>query len=352
MANIENKAFLSSEFYGILQGKEVYRYTLKNEIVTVDITNLGGAIMAIYTRGRDQLQKNIVAGFNDLKDYEENPHYFGCVIGRYANRIAKGKLILNGKKVQLSVNDGINHLHGGFAGFNKKVWKFIGADNDTNQISVEFEYLSADGEEGYPGNLLVKMKYILHRNQLRIEYNAETDSPTPISLTNHSYFNLSGFDTPTIYEHQLYVNTESYTEKDLNNTPTGNIIPIVNTPLDFGRPKKIGKDIHQFPKDKGYDHNFILKRNFPGEIVLAAQLKDASSGRTLTIFTDQPAIQLYTANFWDGTVGTHGSYQQHGTVALETQSFPDSPNHPSFPDTILQPEQHYFSKTIYEFGIE
>lgn len=354
MPDNKKNPFLSSEFYGILQGKEVYKYTLQNETVKVDITNLGGVIMAIYTKGRDQLQKNIVAGFKDIKDYEDNPYYFGCVIGRYANRIANGKFILNSKNVQLTVNDGINHLHGGFKGFNKKVWKLTDSQSNDDQASVEFEYLSCDGEEGYPGNLLVKIKYILNsKNQLCIEYNADTDKATPISLTNHSYFNLSGFEMPTINEHLLKLNAGNYTEKNLNNTPTGKILSVVDKPLDFRQPKKIGKDIHQFPKDKGFDHNFILKRNFPGEIVLAAQLKDTSSGRTLTIYTDQPAIQLYTANFWDGALkGVHGAYQQHGAVALETQAFPDSPHHPSFPDTILQPGQHYFSTTIYEFGIE
>jgi aldose 1-epimerase len=351
--NNKKNPSLNSAFYGIIQEQEVFKYTLQNETVRVDITNLGGAITGIYLKGRDQLEKNIVAGFNDIKDYEDNPYYFGCVIGRYTNRIANGKFVLNGKTIQLSVNDGINHLHGGFEGFNKKVWKLSNTEPVEDKISVEFEYLSRDGEEGYPGNLLVKIKYTLNnKNELSIEYNADTDKATPVSLTNHSYFNLSGFESPTIYEHSLYVNAENYTEKNVNNTPTGKMIPVANTPLDFRQPKKIGKDIHQFPKDKGFDHNFVLNKNVSREIVPAAQLKDPSSGRTVTVYTDQPGIQVYTANFWDGTVeGSHGAYQQHGAIALETQAFPDSPNHPSFPDTILQPGEHYFSKTIYEFGI-
>jgi aldose 1-epimerase len=354
MPNNKNEPFFSAEFYGILKGKEVYKYTLQNESIKVDITNLGCSIMAIYTKGSDQREKNIVAGFKDIKDYEINPYYFGCVIGRYANRIANGKFTLGGKNIQLSVNDGINHLHGGFEGFNKKVWKLSNTESDGDKVSVEFEYLSCDGEEGYHGNLRVKVKCILNsKNQLCIEYNADTDEATPISLTNHSYFNLSGFESPNIYEHQLYVNAENYTEKNVNNIPTGNIIPVADTPLDFRQPKNIGKDIYQFPRDKGFDHNFVLKKIFAGEIVLAAQLKDPSSGRTVTVYTDQPGIQVYTANFWDGTVeGSHGTYQQHGAVALETQAFPDSPNHPAFPDTILRPGQDYFSTTIYEFGIE
>jgi len=354
MSDNHKNPFLSSEFYGIIQGKEVYRYILQNETMRVIITNLAGAIIAIYTKSRNGSEKNIVAGFNDIKDYEENPYYFGCVIGRNANRIANGKFVLNGKTIQLSVNDGINHLHGGFNGFNGKVWKLSGAQTEKDEVSVEFEYLSTDGEEGYLGNLLVKIKYTLNnKNELSVEYNADTDKATPVSLTNHSYFNLSGFESSTIHEHLLYVNAKNYTEKNVNNTPTGNILPVADTPLDFREPKKIGKDIHQFPKDNGFDHNFVLRKNVSGPIVPAAQLKDPSSGRTVTVYTDQPGIQVYTANFWDGTVeGTHGAYQQHGAIALETQAFPDSPNHPSFPGTILQPGQHYFSKTVYQFGIE
>lgn len=353
MANNREKVFLSAEFHGILQGQEVFKYTLQNESVKVTITNLGCSVMAIYTSGRDRLEKNVVAGFNDIKDYAVNPYYFGAVIGRYANRIANGRFTLDGKNIQLSVNDGTNHLHGGFKGFSKKIWKLSNTESDEEKASVEFEYLSADGEEGYPGNLFVKVKYILSKNQLLVEYNADTDKSTPVNLTNHSYFNLSGFDIPTIYNHALTVNAENFTEKNINNTPTGKIKPVANTPLNFNSPNQIRNAIHQFPNDKGFDHNFILKRNTPGEIVLAARLKDPSSGRTLSVYTDQPGIQVYTANFWDGTLlGAHGTYQQHGAVALETQAFPDSPNHSSFHDTILKPGQHYFSTTIYEFGSE
>ncbi|MGN6533097.1 MAG: aldose epimerase family protein, partial [Ginsengibacter sp.] len=280
--NNDNKTFLSSEFYGIIDGKEVYKHTLQNESLKVDITNLGCSIMAIRTKGLDQLEKNIVAGFDEIKDYEDNPYYFGCVIGRYANRIANGTFTLDGKNIQLSINDGINHLHGGFTGFNKKIWKVSSAESDKEKASVEFEYISRDGEEGYPGNLLVKVKYILSKNKLCIEYNADTDKATPVNLTNHSYFNLSGFETPTIYDHLLTLNAENFTEKNVSNIPTGKIIPVADTPLDFSGLKKIGKDIHQFPKDKGFDHNFVLQRNFSGEIVSAAQLKDPSSGRILT----------------------------------------------------------------------
>ena len=345
---------VNSELYGIMQGKEVYRFTLQNETLRVEITNLGCSITSIYAPGRNQLQKNIVAGFEDIKDYQNNPHYFGCVLGRYANRIAGGRFILDEKNILLSVNDGVNHLHGGFKGFNKKIWEINNINYFADEVSVEFEYLSRDGEEGYPGNLRIKVKYILNnKNQLCIEYHAETDKATPVNLSNHTYFNLTGFETPIGKDHLLYINALSYTEKNLNNVPTGNILSVADTALDFIIPQKIGRDISRFSNDKGFDQNLILAKHSPGKVILAAQLKEPVSGRTLTIYTDQPAIQLYTANFWDGTVkGYHGGYQQHGAVALETQAFPDSPNHPSFPQTILQPGGHYFSTTIYEFEIE
>jgi aldose 1-epimerase len=346
---------LKSRLYGILQGKNVYKFTLQNECMSVDITNLGCSIAAIYTPGRNGIQKNIVAGFEDLKAYENNRDYFGCVLGRYANRIAGGCFFLEGKEINLSVNDSINHLHGGVEGFNKKIWDVGSVIQKEEQVYVELEYLSRDGEEGYPGNLHVKVKYILNnKNQLCIEYRAYTDKATPVSLSNHSYFNLSGFENPLITGHALQINAISYTEKNKFNVPTGNILPVSDSPLDFRKTKTIGDHINCYQTDKGFDHNFILKDHDPGEIVLAAQLKDPESGRTLKVYTDRPGIQLYTANFWDGTIlGQQGQlYQKHGGVALETQAFPNSPNHPSFPNTILNPGQHYFSTTIYEFGIE
>lgn len=356
MVNVSQDTLsLNSELYGILHDKEVYKFTLQNAGIKVVITNLGCSIMAIYTQDKNGLQKNIVAGFEDIKDYAGNPDYFGCVLGRYANRIANGKFILNEKVINLSVNDNANHLHGGSEGFNKKIWKVHSTSHNDDSVSVVFEYVSRNGEEGYPGNLKAQVKYILNnKNQLRIEYTATTDMATPVSLSNHSYFNLTGFEVPTIHDHTLQLNAISYTEKNKNNTPTGTIYPLAGTPLDFITAKKIGRDIDNFLIDKGFDHNFILKRNDDEKIVCAAVLKEPVTGRTLNIYTDQPALQLYTANFWNGTTyGKQGQYyQQHGAVALETQAFPDSPNHPSFPNTILQPGERYFSTTMYEFGVD
>ena len=349
----EDALSLNSELYGILHGKEVYKFTLQNAGVKVVLTNLGCSIMAIYTKDKNGSQKNIVAGFEDVNDYGDNPDYFGCVLGRYANRIANAKFTLDEKVINLSINDHVNHLHGGLDGFSKKIWNVDSIDNTGENISVVFDYFSKDGEEGYPGNLNVKIKYTLNaKNQLRIEYTATTDRATPVNLSNHSYFNLTGFAVPTINNHSLQVNAIAYTEKNTDNIPTGNIISLAGTHLDFTIPKKIGRDIYKFLRDKGFDHNFILKKNNDKNILCAAILKEPVTGRTLHVYTDQPAIQLYTANFWNGTIyGRHDQhYQQHGAIALETQAFPDSPNQPSFPNTILRPGEDYFSTTIYEFG--
>lgn len=355
MINVNrDRLSLNSELESISYNKNVYKFTLQNAGIKVVITNLGCSIMAIYTPDKSGVQKNIVAGFNFIKDYEDNPEYFGCILGRYANRIANGKFTLNDNVVNLSVNDGPNHLHGGFKGFSKRIWEVLSTHKSDDEVSVVFEYLSKDGEEGYPGNLNVKVKYILNAvNKLRIEYTATTDAATPVNLSNHSYFNLTGFEVPTINNHTLQVNAVSYTEKNAGNIPTGNIMPLADSQLDFTSPKKIGEDISMFIADKGFNHNFVLKNNKDKKMLCAAILKEPSTGRVLNVYTDQPAIQVYTANFWDGTIyGMHGQYyQQHGAVALETQSFPDSPNHPSFPDTILHPGENYFATTIYEFGL-
>lgn len=339
----------------IWRGKEVYSITMKSEQLDIRCTNLGCSIMSVYAPDANGEMKNIVAGFAGISDYEYNRDYFGCVLGRYANRIAGGSFLLDGKTIQLSINDGVNHLHGGVEGFNKKVWDIKNVSDGHTEVSATFGYVSQDGEEGYPGNLHVEVKYTLNsKNQLCMEYNAHSDKATPVSLSNHSYFNLTGFDNPVITDHVIQINSTSVTEKNKENVTIGNIIPIAATPLDFSSPKTIGKYINEFHSDKGFDQNYVLKKAVPGGVVLAAQLREPSTCRTLRVYTDQPGLQLYTANFWDNTIyGEQGSYyQKHGAVALETQAFPNSPNLSSFPNIILYPGQQYFSKTIYEFGTE
>ncbi len=325
---------------------KLFRVILRNGSMTVELTNIGCAITAIRTPDNQNNQANIVAGYSDLLPYKDNADYFGCVVGRFTNRITNGRFQLEGKTYQLSVHNGNNHLHGGKEGFSRKVWHIHEIIERENECGIVFSYFSPDGEEGYPGNLSVTVKYLLSReNKLGIYYKAVTDKSTPVSFTNHSYFNLTGFRDSTIYNHKLCVDAMEYTLKSGNNTSTGEIAKVESTALDFRVHKMIGKDINAFPEDMGYDHSFIIKNNNNNAIVKAAILSEEKSGRTVTVYTDRPAIQVYTGNFWNGTIkGEQGyTYVKHGGVALETQAFPDSPNHSHFPDTILRPgEVHEF----------
>lgn len=329
-------------------------FTLENDDIKVEITNVGGSIKSIYAPCKMGYKKNIVTGFSHLSDYKINKDYFGCILGRFSNRIALGKFVLDGKLFSLSINDGLNHLHGGFEGFNKKIWSVDCFTKVNEEDCLILRYLSKAYEEGYPGNLQVFVKYLLNKkNQLIIEYRAETDSSTPVSLSNHSYFNLSGFERYDILDHYLYINAEKYLEKNSNNLPTGKILSVLNSPFNFLTFKKIGDDIEHVSFDSGYDHDFVLNNIGTNEISYAATLKDNISGRVLNIYTDQPALHLYSGNYLDGTnKGFHGSYKKHAAVALETQSFSDSPNHKNFPNTILDTGKIYKSTTIFEFIIE
>lgn len=354
MLNInQQQVTLSHTSHGSLYGKGIYLVTLNNGKIEVSITNLGCTITAIHTPDREGALANIVAGYRHPGQYRQNDYYFGCVVGRYANRIAGGKFAIGHEQYQLSVNNGTNHLHGGVEGFHTKVWAITSFIRREKESGVMFEYLSPDGEEGYPGNMRVKVKYLLDSdNRLHITYHAVADKQTPVNLTNHSYFNLTGFDTPVITGHLLQLDAVQYTEKNAENVPTGNILSVAGTPLDFSKPARIGDGIDQFPADRGYDHNFILT-HAGSKVIPAAILSDAGTGRILRVYTDKPAIQVYTANWWDGTIrGQQGQmYGQHGAVALETQSFPDSPNHSRFPNTLLSPGQAYDSWTTFEFAV-
>jgi aldose 1-epimerase len=343
----------SCQQYAEYQGKSLQLITLDTPTITVQLINLGATITAIYTPDKRGLRKNVVAGFADSAAYRYNPAYFGCIVGRYANRIAGGSITVAGKHYQLSVNNDNNHLHGGFDGFHTKVWQVVQCDSGEQQGSVTMEYVSRDGEEGYPGNLSVRVQYTLDaENRLHILYTAQTDKRTPVSLTNHSYFNLTGFDDPLVTGHLLQINARAYTEKNAANIPTGNILPVAGTPLDFILPVPLGKNINALPADGGFDHNYVLQPSLPGTTP-AATLEDPVSGRVIQIFTDQPGIQLYSSNYWDGSIiGQQGKpYLKHGAIALETQAFPDSPNHAHFPDTILAPGSTYRRTTVYAFDV-
>jgi aldose 1-epimerase len=335
---------------GSVDGKDVFWITLENGSTIVRVTNIGCAITSIETPDRVGVFRNIVAGFADPMDYLHNPWYFGCIVGRYANRIGGGAFNLDGRTVRLSTNEGDNHLHGGSGGFDKRIWSLKDMVESDQAVSATFEYTSPDGEEGYPGKLQVQMKYTLYGdNKLELSYTAVTDKPTPVNLTNHSYFNLSGFGNPTIRDHWIVINAEGYTEKNGLNLPTGKILSLANTPLDLSKSVPLGDRIDKLSQDRGFDHNYVLDGVEP-----AAEVYEPMSGRILRVSTDRPGMQLYTANWWDGSIrGAHAQpYLQHGAFALETQAYPDSPNHPEFPDTILLPGEIYSTKTIFEFDIK
>jgi aldose 1-epimerase len=297
--------------------------------------------------------KNIVAGFRHKQRYWQNEYYFGCIVGRYANRIGEGRLRLDGRVVQLSVNNDGNHLHGGFEGLHRKLWRLQSRIERDDASGVVLEYISPDGEEGYPGNLRIQVGYLLDSaGRLYMDYTAVSDAATPVNLTNHSYFNLSGFENPVVDDHLLRIFASRYTEKNGANLPTGRLLEVSGTPLDFTALRRIGDRVGLLPEDGGYDHNYVLDGGLAGTLGVAAELYDPGSGRQLRIFTDRPGIQVYTANWWDGSVvGSQGvPYVRHGAVALETQAFPDSPNQDAFPGTILRPGEVYRTTTIFEMN--
>jgi aldose 1-epimerase len=338
---------------------DLYEYKLGNGAIRLSIINSGATITSLQTPDRYGRLKNIVAGFAGFDDYWRNEYYLGCVVGRYANRIGGGRFMLDGHPVQLSINNDGNHLHGGFKGLSHKIWRFHSNINTADEAGIVLEHVSPDGDEGYPGTLRLELTYLLDKkDRLSVIYKARTDKPTPVSLTNHSYFNLSGFEDPVVGDHLLLVHADRYTEKNDRNLPTGRLLPVAGSPMDFSTFRRIGENIGLLPLDRGYDHNFVLGPELavddakPRMVIPAAELYEPRSGRQLNVLTDQPGLQVYTANWWDGSVtGEQGcSYVQHGAVALETQAFPDSPNQPAFPDTILRPGQLYQTTTIFEFN--
>ncbi len=341
---------INKELFGTIEGEEVFLYTLSNPSgFTVQITNYGGIVTSIKTPDREGRFAEVVLGFDNLGGYLIKHPYLGAIVGRCANRIAKGKFKLDGKEYTLAKNDGHCHLHGGEIGFDKKIWT-PETFADTSVASLKLSYLSPDGEEGYPGNLEVTVTYrITLDNRLQIEYFAKTDKPTPINLSHHGYFNLSATSGRNILNHELFIDADKYTVVDSLHIPTGELKDVTNTNMDFRTPMIIGARLGLIPG--GYDHNYVL--NNDGKFARVAELHDPESGRVMEVFTTEPGMQFYTGNFLDGSiVGEYGLvYQKHHGLCLETQHFPDSPNHPNFPNSILRPGETYSQLTTYKFSV-
>jgi aldose 1-epimerase len=342
------------------QGKPIEMVTLKNKNgIELQAISYGGIITSLKVPDRSGKFADVVLGFDRLENYwaDPPPPFFGAIIGRYGNRIAKGKFTLGGKTYTLATNNPPNHLHGGNKGFDKQLWTITTKESPEGSSAI-FTRTSPDGEEGYPGTLQVRVTYTLtDKNELIFEYHATTDKPTPVNLTQHTYWNLAGEGSGDILGHVLTINADRFTPVDDTLIPTGVLANVAGTPFDFRQPTAIGARIDQnddqLKKGPGYDHNWVLNRKGPG-LEFAARLTDPKSGRSLEIATTEPGLQFYSGNFLDGTLkGKSGhAYVRRSALCLETQHFPDSPNHPDFPSTILQPGKSYDSKTVITFGVK
>lgn len=345
-----SKNTITEKPFGSFDGKPVTEYTLANAGgMQVSIINYGGTVTKIITPDKEGKAGDVIFGYESLEGYLQkgNP-YFGCLVGRYANRIANGKFTLDGTAYTLAGNNNGNSLHGGNKGYDKVYWTI---ERQAGDSSLKLTYLSKDGEEGYPGNLSIEVIYTLTTaNELKIDYKATTDKATVVNLTNHCYFNLSAGKDSTILNHQLQLNAVTYTLVNDQLIPTGKIVDVKGTPMDFTTAKTIGKEIDSVKG--GYDHNWILSGT---GLKNAGSLYDAGSGRYMEVFTTEPAIQFYSGNFLDGTLtNTKGGqkYVLHGALCLETQHYPDSPNQPAFPTTVLKPGETYTHRSIYKFSVK
>lgn len=341
-------------------GQPVELVTLTNSKgMTVKIINLGGAITELWVPDKAGKVADVNLGFDDIKGWQGkgNP-FFGCLVGRYANRVAKGKFTLDGKEYKLATNNGPNSLHGGVKGFDKAVWKFgesrSESDNVIEMALVKLRHVSPDGDEGYPGELKAEVTYTINDlNELRIDYKATCDKPTVINLTNHAYFNLAGHGAGDILDHELTLKAANVTPTDATLIPTGKIEPVKGTPFDFTTAKKIGADLAKIKADPvGYDINYVLDAGKGDKPALGAIVYEPKSGRVMEMLTTEPGVQFYTGNFLDGTTKGKGGavYKKHAGFCLEAQHYPDSPNQPTFPSVVLRPGKEYKQTTVYKFG--
>lgn len=338
------------------QTVDIYTITNKNGL-EARVTSYGGRIASLKVPDRAGKLGNIVLGFDTVEPYTKGLPYFGALIGRYGNRIANGAFTLDGKTYHLAQNDGPNNLHGGVNGFDKVLWKVVPFE-DAKGPGLKLTYVAADGEEGFPGKLTAHVTYQLtNDNKLHITYEATTTKPTPVNLTNHSYFNLTGDTENTIADHELVLNADKFTPVSKVLIPTGELKDVTGTPFDFRTSTKIGARIgaedEQLKFAGGYDHNWVLNQSKPGAVTLAAVLSEATTGRVMKVYTTEPGVQFYSGNFLDGKpAGTGTVFKLRTGLCLETQHFPNSPNQANFPTTIVQPGQVYHTETVFEFSTE
>ena len=356
----EEAQMVEKKLFGKLaDGREVFEYTLTNANgMKAKIINYGATVVSLEVPDRNGKFSDVVLGYNNIEGYVADKSYFGAIIGRYGNRIGKGKFKLDGKEYQLSINNGENQLHGGTEGFNKKLWAVESTDESNLGPSITLLYVSKDGEEGYPGTVKLTVNYQLtNLNELKINYTGTTDKTTILNPTHHSYFNLSGDPNKTILDEELWIDADKFTPVDKGLITTGELADVKDTPMDFRQPTKVGArindDYEQLKLGRGYDHNFVLNKH-QELIPKIASVYDSSSGRFMEMRTDQPGVQFYTGNFLDGTVmGKNGiKYQFRTGLCLEAQHFPDSPNKPNFPSVVIKPGQVYRQTTIYKFSVK
>jgi len=348
---------IKKEVSGLKDGKEVVLYTLMNANgMTAKITNYGAIVTELSAPDKSGKFENVVLGFDHPETYWKEPYinnccYLGAIVGRYGNRIAQGKFSLNGKDFVMAVNNGPNHLHGGLKGFDKVVRDSEPFENEEGQ-GVKLSYFSKDMEEGYPGNLTVTVYYtLMNDNSLKVDYDGKIDQPCPVNITHHGYFNLTGNAKTDILGHEMQIMADRYTVVDSTLIPTGELRPVTGTPMDFNQPHTIGERIALV--DGGYDHNYVLSDSVM-QLRKVVRVKEPVSGRVMEVFTTEPGVQFYSGNFLDGILTGSGNvkYIQHWGFCLETQHFPDSPNQPAFPSTVLEPGQRYRHTTVYRFGVE